>query len=94
VSLPSERQQLASLAALSGSHPELPEAGFQRDLLRLKLIDVARKQGVTWAQIGRVLGYGGPKATKCACKRLARRVSAELAKSGVVAAGAGSSEPG
>ena len=79
-SLPSERQQLASLAALSGSHPELPEPGFPRDMLRLKLIATARDRGVTWAQIGAVLGYGGPKATKCACKRLARRCAAELAK--------------
>ena len=75
---PSESQQLASLAALAEAHPELPPPGLQRDLLRLNLIGTARDRGVTWAQIGQVLGYGGPKATKSAAKRLQRRCASAV----------------
>lgn len=69
---PSETEQLASLAAMAGSNPEMPEPGLKRDLLRLQLVGEAIANGATWAMVGRAMGYGGPKTAKAAVKRLHR----------------------
>ena len=82
MSPPSEQQRLAALAALSGANPELPDDALRRDLLQLQLIGEALGRGITWAQIGQALGYGGPKSAKAACKRLQRRVRREALKAG------------
>ena len=75
VNQPTEAEQLASLAAMAGSNPEMPEPGVKRDLLRLQLVGEAIANGATWAQVGRAMGYGGPKTAKAAVKRLHRSVN-------------------
>jgi len=75
---PSETEQLASLAAMAGTNPVMPEPGVQRDALRLQLVGEAIANGATWAQVGRAMGYGGPKTAKAAAKRLERRVKRAL----------------
>jgi hypothetical protein len=77
---PTEAEQLVSLARMAGHNPQMPEPGLQRDMLRLQLAGEALAQGATWAQIGRAMGYGGPKVTKAALKRLQRRIRREALK--------------
>ncbi len=82
MSPPSEAEQDAMLAALSGTVTERkPETDLDRDLLRLRLIAGAQQAGVSWNVIGRVYGVSG-KEIKRQAKALARSAQARLLAAG------------
>lgn len=49
----------------------------ERDLLHLRMIDLAQQRGLTWAQIAKPLGTDG-KSLKNDTKKLARRLERQL----------------
>jgi hypothetical protein len=83
---PTEEEELASLASLSGTQaPGLPVDALSRAVLRVGMIATAKGNGLTWAQIGSVLGGVDGKTAKARAKRLARQVNKALASAGIPA---------
>jgi hypothetical protein len=69
VTAPSPAEQVQGLAAMSGTDPD-PKS--RRDVAMVAMIAESLRRGITWRQIGSVLGCDGPAAAKRAAKRLAR----------------------
>jgi hypothetical protein len=77
MSPPSEESRFAALAALSGSGAlPMPEPGPERAVLAADLIGRARRQGVTWAALGDILGVAGPTLGKREARLITRAVAA------------------
>jgi len=65
-------EQDSSLAAMIGAIAEgSPAADPDRALLRLRLVRAAQDKGLTWQQIGAVLGYPSGRQAKHDIHRLA-----------------------
>jgi hypothetical protein len=79
MSPPTPEQEDAALAALSGTVTETrPAAGLQRNMLRLRLVMDAQRNGASWQMIGQALGGISGKAAKRQMKLLAARTQRQL----------------
>jgi hypothetical protein len=58
-----------------------------RDLIRLRLIDLAQKRGATWHEIARGMGFPNGKIAKNETKKLARRYERLLRREAETAEG-------
>jgi hypothetical protein len=86
VTPPTEEEELASLASLTGTAaPSLPVDALSRAVLRVGMITEAKNRGLTWMQIGSTLGGVDAKTAKARFKRMARQVNKALAAAGMQA---------
>jgi hypothetical protein len=78
MSPPTPEQTDSALAALTGTITErTPATDLERDMLRVKLIALAKEQRVPWAAIGSALGMDG-KTAKKGFRALARRTQRDM----------------
>jgi hypothetical protein len=78
VTPPTPEQTDSALAALTGTITERkPVTDLERDMLRVRLIALAKEQHVPWAAIGSALGVDG-KAAKRNFHALARRTQRDM----------------